>query len=276
MKKHIYIDSVFLVMITIFFAILLIGKKKTLLDRLIYRLNTIVFILSLLLYLALQILEAYHFRNYVFSTYHLQPNSLLYLVVLSFVIFLILKPRETNIDISNKRMGVLIVTVSFFLLSIGGIVDIINNAVYSDIYVFLHWNSSYDLKMTERWGIYYQYIQFVKNNTPENSTILVPPQELPWYSTGNVALDLYFLFPRTLGNGNFNNSIDLEKYDYVMLSWGEWNGVEKDKYGWPKEKIKAEKIIYFDPKTKSVIEEKKDYDPGDTVSGVWGIIRVKK
>ena len=153
----------------------------------------------------------------------------------------------------------------------------VDAAMYSNVYILTHLNSSYDYKMAERWGVYYDYIKFVKENTEEDSSILIPPQALPWYSTGNAGLDRYFLYPRLLGNGSYDGSIDFDKYDYVMLVWGEWNDAPRERYGWPKMKVRAEKVIYFNPETKQTKEVGGNYNPKDSsIEGVWGIIKIKK
>jgi hypothetical protein len=167
----------------------------------------------------------------------------------------------------------------FITAFINGAVKTVDAAVFTNIYVFFHLDASYDYKMTalDRWSNYYDYIKFVKDNTPKNASILVPPQQLPWYSTGNVGLDRYFLYPRNLENGNLNESIDSSKYDYVLIVWGEWNIDDKNVYGWPKVPVKANSIIYFDPATRGVSEKKENYNPIEsTENGVWGIIKVKK
>jgi hypothetical protein len=155
-------------------------------------------------------------------------------------------------------------------------VNVLDSAIGSDIFVLTHLDYSYSDKMRESWGLYYDYIEFVKENTPENALILVPPQQTPWLSTGNVGLDRYFLYPRILVNGELNISKDLEKYDYVLLVWGEWNGADKNSYGWPREKIMADKIIYFNPATRKAREKSENFDPMLLpASGAWGVIKLK-
>jgi hypothetical protein len=225
----------------------------------------------------MQFLEAVHFHNFIFSTYHIQQTNFFNIVALSAVIFLVsklVKQKSVIAEISVIKLAVLII---FIVVFFDGFVKTADTAAYNDIYILTHINASYDFKMTERWGIYYSYIEFVKENTSPEASILVPPQELPWYSTGNVGLNRYFLYPRNMGNGSFDKPMDLKGYDYILLVWGEWNNASTNFYGWPRIPIEAEKVIYFDPETKLVKEVDGNYDPELSISnGAWGIIKLKK
>jgi hypothetical protein len=57
---------------------------------------------------------------------------------------------------------------------------------------------TYDEKMGVKWGDYYDYMVFVRENTPSDATIAIPPQADQWAQTGNAGLDNYFLYPRQL------------------------------------------------------------------------------
>ena len=55
---------------------------------------------------------------------------------------------------------------------------------------------SYDEKMRRRYEWYYDFISFIRENTPEDATILFPPQFVWSYSRS------YFLLPRRLHDGD--------------------------------------------------------------------------
>lgn len=63
-------------------------------------------------------------------------------------------------------------------------------------------DSSYGEKMTRRWGWYYDFISFIKENTPEDANIVFPPQSNQYPRIGNLGLNSYFLLPRSLYHGN--------------------------------------------------------------------------
>jgi hypothetical protein len=276
-KKFIFVDSRFFLVMAVFSGLLLIGKKINNLCDLTFKVNGAILSISSVLYLAMQILEARHFRNYIFSTYHVQIANFLNIVFFSAVIFIMSKLIKQKFRIRRFSIYHLIVSIILTASFLIGVVNTVDQAVYTDIYILFHFNASYDFKMHERWGLYYNYIKFVKANTPENASILVPPQELPWYSTGNVGLDRYFLFPRNLANGSYDKAMDLQGYDYVLLVWGEWNDADKSLYGWPKIPINSEKVIYYEAATGVVREQDGNYDPRlIPASGAWGIIKIRK
>jgi hypothetical protein len=254
LKKFIFVDSRFFLVLALISALLVTQVKPR--KSIIIKINNILLPLLLITYLAMQALEAFYYHNYIFSNFHIQQDNFLYLVILSAGIFMIGKFCK-KITKPNDLSILIILIVSAFVL-VDNLKISMNEAVYSDLFIATHINMTYDEKMQSYWGIYYEYITFVKNNTLENSTIIVPPQESPWLMTGNIALDRYFLYPREFIQGTFNEPLDLKSADYVMLAWGEWKENDTSKYGWPKVKVDVKEIIYMN----------KDKN--------WGILKVNK
>ena len=77
--------------------------------------------------------------------------------------------------------------------------------------------SSYDEKMRSRWGWYYDFISFIKENTPEDANILFPPQSKQYPRVGNLGLNSYFLLPRSLHHGNEQIVQSLKSPVYVVI-----------------------------------------------------------
>jgi hypothetical protein len=174
----------------------------------------------------------------------------------------------------NRQFGrvlLFILTISTFILNTG---TTLIDALDSDIYILLHSQKTYDQKMDIKWPVFYNYMTFIKNNTPQNSTILIPPQVSPWLSTGNSALVRYFLYPRKLIHGGLD-SIPLDGYDYIMISWGRWSN-DNFSYGWPMVDIKAQELLYWDQDSNVINIVPGNYiykDGGDIVK--WGLIKSK-
>jgi len=141
---------------------------------------------------------------------------------------------------------------------------------------------SYDDKM--RLGVgkeFYDFTLFIKENTPEDAVILIPPQAYPWPQTGNAGYLRYFVFPRKVISGNeFKPGINLNenKVTYSLFLWADDYPIVGKSFapGWPKFNLKAEYKLYFlpDGTTKKV--------PGDfnqseikENTGVRGIIKLK-
>lgn len=260
--KYLLVDSRFFAALSLSVAFFLNSerfRKRNLLDfisRLIFRVNRVVFPVLLVVYLLMIFLESWKYANYVFSTYHLQPGNFSYLVVFSFGLFAAKNLGERRMRKTSLNL-VTVFVVAFLFLDNFAITS--HQVVSTDLFILLHPRATYEQKMQNYWGFFYEYVGFVKANSPKNSTILIPPQEPPWQETGHGALVRYFLHPRKIVQGTYNGKIDTKTVDYVMLAWGELPGLSSDKYGWPKVPIAIEKVVYL-----------------DTNSRLWGLIKVKK
>jgi hypothetical protein len=255
-RKFVFVDSRFFLVLAVISSALVIDKKLNLISVMVFKINCVFLPVLLTVYVLMQTLEASHFHNYVFSTYHLQPENFFYMVILSGSLYILNKFGKKIYGVDSILMlGIFSVLIYIFTVNLN---LSFNQAIYSDLYIAFHPKATYDQKMHDYWGFVYDYITFVKNNTPENSTIMIPPQEAPWFTTGNEAIVQYFLYPRNLVQGTLDKSLDIKSVDYVLLAWGEWTDSDASKYGWPKVKINTEKVIYFNGDKK------------------WGIIKVKK
>ena len=154
-------------------------------------------------------------------------------------------------------------------LLIDGLLKTVLPAVNSDVYMLAHVNYSYDDKMKQKWGFYYDYMKFVRTNVAAGSTVLIPPQDL-YPTAGNGGLDRYFLYPRILVGGDLDILTDENKYDCVMIVRGDKGDV------WPKTKIFADSILFIDSKDLTTTEVHGDYDPVKVPNNSWGLIRIKK
>lgn len=261
LKKYIFVDSRYFLVLGILFLLLLKvgGTKKVdfwiMLDRLVLQINRFLFPIFLIIYFSMQVTETLKFHNYVYTTFHIQPGNFIYVLIFSFGLFILDKTNFRKIKISLINLCLMFVVV--FVL-IDNLAITLNQVFYTDMYIMFHLRNSYDQKMENYWGFYYNYIAFVKANTPENSTIIIPPQEMPWLSTGNGALDEYFLYPRKIVQGGFDKSLEKKSADFALFAWGEWKGADPAKYGWPKTNIKADEITYFNGNKN------------------WGIIKIRK
>lgn len=117
---------------------------------------------------------------------------------------------------------------------------------------------SYDEKMSARWGLYYDYMVFVRENTPPDAFIMTPPQTWPWLSVGNRLLDHYFLYPRRTKGGEAERLVVHEAATHVMIAWGLHGPEKPEKHGWPKSPYPPGKVIWM---------------PGQM--GRWGLIDLR-
>lgn len=235
-------------------------------------------------YLYFYILEKIHYQNYVFTNYHIHPAQLAVPLILSIYGYIV-SSKGVLLMILNNRQKIFKwfpITVILLWILIQNFIDVGIGAVRDLSFMVNNPRASYDQKMEEKLGKqFYNYVLFVKENTPEDSTILIPPFPTnPWPQTGNIPYMTYFLHPRTLLNGEeYSPKYDLEKddIDYVLIAWGEMRpAIGEHTNGWPKFDVKAEQIIYMVSENESRVEEK-DYWFKDTGNKeAWGIIKVKK
>ncbi len=276
-EKHFFIDAKVFFVLCLMVVLFIKSNKKIL--KTINIFNLMVSVVSGLGYIFFSIQEASHYTNYVLSEFHFSLGGLVYVFLFSVSIFAVVQYGSRfnfKLNKTNFWQVVLYFFVAYTLVINFGAT--FKNALVSDIYVGLHLNDNYDQKMRNQWGNYYDYMVFVRENTPEDATIIVPPQILPWVRTGNVALDRYFLYPRTLVQNTTEQILDtfsLSEGTFIMISWGDW---ECD-YGkcklWPQQEIKAHEKIIKDSEANSVKEIKYNviFTPEDTTDP-YGLLRI--
>jgi len=133
--------------------------------------------------------------------------------------------------------------------------------------------------MTYQWKVFYQFMVFVRNNTPEDATIVIPPEQDPWLmGSGNENFVRAFIYPRKIVQEPLEIR-DIKIYGentYVLITWGK-EACKPDPmcHGWPKQEIKARRIVFKDPNSTNVIEvrENTTYDPTD-LKYVYGLIKL--
>jgi len=144
----------------------------------------------------------------------------------------------------------------------------VRNEEYYDRFIFKNGGDSY-------YGWIKTFSKFIINNTPEDSSILLPPQSVIYKMEGNIYYFRWFLYPRRLfhiENGYISETI---KIKYVVISAGECNNSD---CVWPDYTINKDdinKIIVIDRKNqKTQVIENKDYQPKD-FQNMWGIVELK-
>ncbi len=257
-------------------------------------------ILAVIYYIMIAV-ESGNYPNYIFSTLHINPDSFFSIFVFSLTVsisgllskidltnfdfnqvgdFNIPKSKKIRLNISNNKVQLLVtflfvVVFGYFVLQ--NIILTSKRIVKSNIYILVNKDATYEEKMYESWHFFYKYMKFIIDNTPENSSIAIPPPVRPWLSEGNSVLVRYFLFPRYVVTIE-DESGKVVNPDYYIISKGIWKATLESEYGWPKEKIEAEEIIYLNEKDFSIKKIKNViYDPDSAENKYgWGLIKVKK
>ncbi|HKC04977.1 MAG TPA: hypothetical protein VKC54_03835 [Patescibacteria group bacterium] len=291
-RKYLFIDLKLIIFATVisgFFAIIdnNFEDKFTNATSFVLHLNSLFLPVILIFYWLGTSTESSNYPNYLFSTFHISPESFLSILLLSvyFRVLMIVKKgiglkfsfKKSKTTAHDRRpfyLKLLIAMLIFFAIS--NMVKVFNSALTESLFIMKHINFTYDEKMEYSWRFLYKYMVFVKENTPEDSIIRIPPSIRPWLSEGNSVLVRYFLYPRKLISPDEPLSLNWRP-DYYLLAKGSWTARDESEYGWPKEKIAADKVIYFDTTTNRSTVFIGNYNPLDVRNkNAWGLIKVKK
>jgi hypothetical protein len=121
------------------------------------------------------------------------------------------KSHPVSIFQRVRYILILIIFVVVFVLHVQGGIHLILGRLIQDLRE-LH--SSYDEKMRRRRG-WYDFVSFIRENTPEEASILFPPGN--YEKIGDPGLNHYFLLPRRLYTGNRHMLQTLRLPIYVIV-----------------------------------------------------------
>ncbi len=266
-------------------------KKNGPLMELVFGVNRLLLPVGVFLYVLVTFAEENNYPNFVFSRFHLHALYFKYLVVFLIITLLVDLSRIyhkwlLSVLIPQSRLKLFRSSFHYnlFLLTIviAGYLVITNAFVVwqtmLQYYVFMVKKpfASYEEKSRYILGDY-EYFTFIKDYTPESAVIAIPPQQIPWLTSGNGGYLRYFVYPRQVINSNLGPPLP-EIADYAIIDKGEWYVDDESLYGWPKATVSAEKIWYFDRDTAQVTESNDiTFDPTIEANRYkWGLIKLKK
>lgn len=257
-------------------------------DRLFKILNKISFFGGSIVgitYIILMIIEVFTYTNFIFSKLHINYNLLIYPATIFFIEYVFglnIKNVSRNFVSGLRKLVKLdTIVIPLVLLILVNNVTGIALRLKKDIYfmitnIFASSDQIYEFKLGKK---FYDFTQFIRSNTPDESRILIPPfPAYPWPQTGNAVYLRYFLNPRYLYSGNeYIAEVDIKSYDYILIAWGETPTTSGNyTHGWPKFDVKAEYILLLndDGSTNKILG---DYKYA-SIKGIekWGIIKVKR
>lgn len=303
--KYILVDSKVFMVIALFILLstrlklLSVDPNNNSLFEFVLNVTYILMPILIFTYVFFSIIEAVHYNNYVLSVFHLHLNGLVYMPIFGLLI-LIINSRDflgminagglklTYLFKSKRlfpvpKLGSVTVLLLYVFISYALISNIsltLDSLISRNIYVFTHLNNNYDQKMTYHWKNFYWHMLFVKNNTPQDSTIIIPPEKSPWLISGNPWIVRYFLYPRNIvqyenENLKIENNSPSSKDTYVLLSWGEWKCDGVGCNGWPKDKLNTKQIYIKKDNSQEVetILQDMEYD-ASSYENLNGLIKI--
>lgn len=135
-----------------------------------------------------------------------------------------------------------------------------------------HPSYNYDQKMAVAYPGFYPVIKTIKNLTPPNSVIIIPPQDNPWETEGNTAIVRYFLYPRTLTHSLDYHSLTKQPV-YAMIARGSWPSNGRNPYGWPTVALASRVLWQFDNQGNIINRYQRSFDP-TTDQWDWGLMEL--
>lgn len=261
--NHFLIDAKVYFTVTVVF--LIFSDAKSNFAGFVLKVNRLVLVPLSLIYLVFSFLEGAHFTNYVLSTFKFHLDGLVLVVLFSLSIYLVDKFKNT-IPRTFGKLGLIypamIFLITFFMIK--NIAYAADAGISRNSYILFHLRSSYDDKMFYEWGVFYRFMVFVRNNTPQDATIIIPPMEDPWLmGSGNDHFVRAFLFPRKIvPETKIISETNLKSFGpktYILITWGkEACKPDPECHGWPRQDIAAKRIIYKDPDSTEVIETREN------------------
>jgi hypothetical protein len=276
-ENHFFIDPKYLFAIVV--AMILFFETQSKISRFVFKLNWIFLVIISTFYLLFSLLEGSHYTNFVLATYHFHLDGLILSVLFSLFIFLSDK-FKSEIPKVNGKFNILYIILAFLIIFflVKNVAYAADTGINRNSYILFHLGSSYDDRMTYQWGIFYQFMVFVKNNTPPDATIVIPPEQDPWLmGSGNNDFVRAFIYPRKIVQETLIIP-DLSSFGsntFILITWGKEACKRDGCHGWPRQEIKTSKIIYKDPQSEKAIETKENtiYNPEDT-KYVYGLIKL--
>lgn len=181
--------------------------------------------------IGISIIESLTYPNFMLSHFHINVGGATNLALIALIIQLPYyaydKPRLEKI--------------ALLLLGYWAIINLFGTAKFIAgrlVPMIRYPNATYDERMRKDWGPFYDCMLIIKNNTPNNATIFIPPQTDVWQEEGNEYLVRYFLYPRKIMH--FEKVTEASSYinPYFVYSWGYWGG-SRENGAWPYELIKS-------------------------------------
>lgn len=223
----------------------------------------IISIISSLFFVFLYYLESFNYENYVFANLHFNLTRFAIVPGVFWAVW------SVSFLLNKKAKAEAVVLAAIFsLVAIPSGIQAIGVVAARTHQMFLGKNFVTEKSLQKMYGGDYKFMDFVKSYLDSSSTVILPPNTLPWRHTGNPQIMNSYLYPITT-----TNSTD-SAVPYMLIS-SETEAA--DYHLWPDFKVRAREIIIFnwDEGAPTIIKDT-DWNPADWQDKKpWGLI-IKK
>ncbi len=292
-RKIIFFSSkeIYVFVFLISFFVIIFEKNKTnyakFLISNVFTLNLLALPVIIFLYFLFLFEQNKNYQNFVFSKYHIHVSQVKYILIYSLLILFlslinsnkqkITRIIKTEIKKGKDQLAINFVYILIFIFILQNSIVTTENIGENFSHIISNPFASFEQK--RRWKITEtNFYEFINQSTPENASIMVPPQTSPWLTEGNAGFIRYFLYPRNVIPGKLINN-DYTQVDYVLIAKGSWPANNDNDYGWPKDIVPADDIIFFDMSNNNIEHLNQvyfDLNDQDNYKYRWGIIKVRK
>lgn len=245
------------------------------------------------IYYIFYLTEQANYDNFVYTTFHVQPQNARYIVILAFWLTLfylfvssrrilvqkkVFKSRTQVFNWFNLTIVLYVLLMAFF---VNNSINTVGLSIENVIFIFRNPTLSYDRKMFESWKYFYPQMQFVNQHSPETAVIAIPPAQNHWLTDGNSVVVRYFVYPRKVVN-LIESEVGTEtlylmpdtSYTHVLLTKGSWQDPTVE-FGWPKIPFPVSKIYYQMPDGTASVSAVNTFDPSLEVNkNSYGLIEL--
>ena len=225
-----YIPSKIFLVISILLSLLVFLTSGTKSNPHRSRIVTIPLIASVIYVLSLT-MEGMTTQGYIFSHFHLRPESMLYPVFATLVTALSLT-QQVKSSVAIRLVSLLLsISIGYYFLRQFPIITVQASSLISAAVSAPH--ATYGDKMRSHWGDFYDYMQYLKQNLPQEGTTLgIPPQQNPWLLYGNGMLVQSFIYPSLVTNIDLSQEgVKLPPYMMQLPDWPPNNPSKSNEWG---------------------------------------------
>jgi len=215
-------------------------------------------------------IEYFHYPNFLYSHIRFSPLQINALFGICVSVIVLIHRRSVRLSPSGLVIALLVV----YQIS-SRVPDAIGMIIGKSARVATRLQYSELDKMKLVWGESVGFFNFLTREIPEASSVLLPPETLPWRYTGSTQFLGPWLYPRKVRTAlEPYYRLRFDEFDFIVIS-SEEDGANVSV--WPDFPVEAEQIKVYGWGVTNQTITGKDWNPDQwRDKKPWGLITVKK